>query len=134
MCSAGGSAIVPGPQTSRSPYSSYCAPLVCVSNFPGGSALWRFYKQTNKHTNKQSIKQTNNQTNKVCRPIVAGPHLSSCQGWHCIDWSRLFFEIGFFRLCHGEPLCATCAALHILVTLGTVVQRAQSLVTQRAGA
>jgi len=34
----------------------------------------------------------------------------------------LFVEIGFFRLCQGEPLCATCAALHRLVTLGTVLE------------
>ena len=30
----------------RSPY--YCAQLVCVLNFLGGSAVWRLYKQTNK--------------------------------------------------------------------------------------
>jgi len=34
----------------------------------------------------------------------------------------LFVETGFFRLCQGEPLCATCAALHRLVTLGTVLE------------
>ena len=38
-------------------------------------------------------------------------------------------------LCQGEPLCATCAALHRLVILGTVLQlmvrRAQSFVTER---
>jgi len=64
-----------------------------------------------------------------------GPRLNSCQGWHCIDW--LFVEISFFRLCQGEPVCATCTALHKLLTLGTVLsftgQLAQSFVTERAG-
>ena len=41
-----GNAIVP--ETSRSPY--YCAPLVCVLNFSGGLAAWRFYKQTNEQS------------------------------------------------------------------------------------
>jgi len=40
------------------------------------------------------------------------------------------------RLCQGEPVCVMCAALHRLVTLGTVliftVRRAQSFVTERA--
>jgi len=68
-----------------------------------------------------------------CR--TAGSRLSVHQGWHYIDW--LFVEIVFFRLCQGELLCATCAALQRLVTLGTVsnltVRRAQLLDTGRAG-
>jgi len=50
-----------------------------------------------------------------------------------MDW--LFVEICFFRLCHGEPLCAKCAALYRLATLGTVlslkVRRAHLFVTER---
>ena len=104
MCSASGSAIVPGLRTSWSPYLSYCVPLVCVSNFPGGSAVWRFYKQTNKHTNKQSIKQTNYQTNKACRSLVVGPHLSSSE----IDW--LFVEIG--TVSRGTFMCDVRCTAH----------------------
>jgi len=45
--------------------------------------------------------------------------------------------VHLFRLFQGQPVCATCAALHRLVTLGTVLEltvlRAQSFVTERAG-
>ena len=45
------------------------------------------------------------------------PHTSSV----C---SCLFRSLGMhlLRLCQGEPLCATCAALHRSVTLGTVLE------------
>jgi len=47
---------------SRSP--QYCAPLICVLNFSGGLAVWRFHKQTNKKT-KQKRK-------KFCRLSLTG--------------------------------------------------------------
>jgi len=41
------------PGASQSP--KYCAPIVCVPNFPGGlAAWWQPNKQTNKKTNKQT--------------------------------------------------------------------------------
>ena len=42
-------------ETSQSPYRDYCAPLICVLNFSGGSAVWRLRKQTNKPNKQKSV-------------------------------------------------------------------------------
>jgi len=62
-----GSAIVPG--TSRSPY--YCAPLLCVLNFPRGFAVWHFYEKNEQTSIPWKQKEANStKTHHPLSPVI----------------------------------------------------------------